>query len=239
MQHDHIPEPLQAADQVALERLAIPLGARRACLALVDARWVLQQVIDDAQDRVADGDGRPLLPRVPPTAGTAPGGRIPWSGRPPGPPRRGRRAARDCPSGSCRCAAGRHSGSCPGTFPPRTRGGPPSEPLHVRADLGHQHLGRPLPDARDGVQPRHGRGEGLGPRGDLGADLRDALIQEVEVVQLLCHQEALVRSEPTDQGLLQLGDLLAGAALRPVRRVALARSPRRSAPAAWRGLTCP
>ena len=113
------------------------------------------------------------------------------------------------------------------------------EALHVRADLGHQHLGRPLPDARDGVQSRHGRGEGLGAGGDLRADLGDALIQEVEVVELLGHQEALVRSELADQRPLQLGNLLAQPSFGQVRPAGSARSPPRSAPAGSPGRTCP
>jgi nitronate monooxygenase len=32
------------------------------------------------------------------------------------------------------------------------------EPRHVRADLGDENLRSPLPDTRDGVQPRHRRG---------------------------------------------------------------------------------
>jgi hypothetical protein len=77
------------------------------------------------------------------------------------------------------------------------------EPLHVRADLGAEDLRCPLPDTWDGVQPRHGRGERLGSGGVLGADLRDALIQEVEMVELLRYQEALVRSEAANQCPLQ------------------------------------
>ena len=82
------------------------------------------------------------------------------------------------------------------------------EPLHVRADLGDEDLRCPLPDTWDGVQPRHGRGERLGSGGDLGADLRDALIQEVKLSEVLRLQEALVRSEAANQRPLQLRDLL-------------------------------
>ena len=105
-------------------------------------------------------------------------------------------------------------------------------------DLRDQDFRRALPNAWDGVQSRHGRGKGLGSRGDLGADLRDALIQEVEVVELLRHQEALVRSEPADQRLLQLGDLLAQPSFGQAGEPASARSPRRSARGAWLGRTC-
>ena len=64
------------------------------------------------------------------------------------------------------------------------------EALHVRAHLGHQHLGRPLADARDSVQLGHGGGERFGAGGDLPTDLRDTLIQKVEVIQLLRYEEA-------------------------------------------------
>jgi hypothetical protein len=83
------------------------------------------------------------------------------------------------------------------------------EPLHIRADLGHQHFCRALPDARDGVQLRNGRGEGLRPHGDLRADLGDTLIQEVKLSEVLRLQEALVWSESADRRLLHMGNLRA------------------------------
>jgi hypothetical protein len=60
VKHDGVPEPLQVLHQVSLDRLSVALGDVGASF-VVDAGWVLQQVIGDAQDRVADGDRRPLL----------------------------------------------------------------------------------------------------------------------------------------------------------------------------------
>ena len=69
------------------------------------------------------------------------------------------------------------------------------------ADLGDQDLGRPRPDARDAVQPRDRPGHRAGPFRDLGAELRDAPVEELQVVELLRHEEALVRPEVADEGL--------------------------------------
>src|SRR3954447_9531600 len=59
---DHrVAESLQAADQVALNGLAVLLVGIVDAALLVDARRISQQVIDDAQDGMAHGDGGPLF----------------------------------------------------------------------------------------------------------------------------------------------------------------------------------
>ena len=240
LKHDRVPEPLEAADQVALDRLAVALGDVVGAALLVDAGRVVQQVVDDAQDRVANGDGGPLLAPSRRQASVlrlerGPLGAAGCLGR------LGERSTQPR-TALPRLAAALLAGTLvvARTHPrPRREVVSRREPLHVRADLGDQHFGRPLPDAGDGVQSRHRRGEGLGPGGDLRADLRDALIQEVEVVELLRHQEALVRSELADQRLLQLGNLLAQPSFGQARRAASAPSPQRSAPAGWPVRTCP
>ena len=82
------------------------------------------------------------------------------------------------------------------------------------ADLRHQRLGDGAPDAGDGIQPRDRVLVRAHALGDLGADPRDRLVQEVDVGQLLGHQEALVRPDASRQRPLQLGELLAQATLR-------------------------
>jgi hypothetical protein len=96
----------------------------------------------------------------------------------------------------------------PGTSPPTTPGGGLSGTAPGLCRPRHQDLRRPLPDPRNGVQLRDDRADRLRPPGDLGADLLDALIREVEVVEVLRHQEALVRPEPAHQGPLKLGSRL-------------------------------
>src|SRR5215212_7192544 len=61
MKHDRISELLEAADQMPLDCLAVALVASVGASLLIDAGRVSQQVIDDAQDRMPDGDGRALL----------------------------------------------------------------------------------------------------------------------------------------------------------------------------------
>jgi hypothetical protein len=55
---------------------------------------------------------------------------------------------------------------------------------------------------------------GAQARGDLGADLRERGVQEVDVGQLPGHQEPLVLAEASGQGALELRQLGAEAPLR-------------------------
>ena len=75
----------------------------------------------------------------------------------------------------------------------------------IDADLGDQRRGHGATDTGDGVQSRHGLRHRLRPGGDLGTDRRDARIEEVEMVQLLRYQEALVNLRATDTVLPGMG----------------------------------
>ena len=196
------------------DRLTIALVEVVAAQIAVD-RALRQQVVDDDQDGVGDGDGRlrpaaagcqaPVLRRQVGALGAGGGvGGLDQAGPQPGTALAGRAA----------CGACRRSRGCPGTARPRRPGAWRWGSASVGADLGHQRLGRRAPDAGDRVQPRDRvlvRAQALG---DLGADPGDRRVEEVDVGQLLGHQEALVRPDAPDQRPLQLGDLLAQATLR-------------------------
>jgi hypothetical protein len=59
------------------------------------------------------------------------------------------------------------------------------EAREIRANLGHQRLGEGTPDTGDGIQSRDRVLVGAHALSDLGADPSDALVQEVDVGQLL------------------------------------------------------
>jgi hypothetical protein len=115
---------------------------------------------NDAQDRAADGDGCPLLAPLLDT-GTVPVGRSPRCRRP---------------------ALSRLLGDPWATHArPRREVAGSREAAHVGSHLGQQNLRRP-PHAWNGVQPHDGLGSRMGLGRDLGADLRDAPVQDVKKV---------------------------------------------------------
>jgi hypothetical protein len=92
---------------------------------------------------------------------------------------------------------------------PRRQVGGGWEACHVHADLGHEHFGGAPTDARNGVEQRHGLLKRAHALRDLGVHQRDEVVQEVDVRQLLCNQEALVGLKLAGKRLLELGHLLA------------------------------
>jgi hypothetical protein len=83
------------------------------------------------------------------------------------------------------------------------------EAREIGADLGDQHLGDGTTDAGNGIQPRNDLLVRAHARTDLGTHLGDALVQDVDVAQLLGHQEALVRTDAPDECLFSLRELFA------------------------------
>ena len=87
------------------------------------------------------------------------------------------------------------------------------EAAHVGADLGDDALGGAPVDAGDGAQQPHLTPERGEHPVDLGRQLGDRLVQEVDLGQDGSDQQGVVGPEAPDQGLLELGDL--GGRIRP------------------------
>src|SRR5215207_1491970 len=92
---------------------------------------------------------------------------------------------------------------------PRPRSQVPigAEAAHVRADLGQYCLRRTPSHPRDCLQSLNCFSERTHPLGKLRTQLLDGLLEEVDVRQLLGHEEALVRSGTSPRSSLQLRDL--------------------------------
>ena len=87
---------------------------------------------------------------------------------------------------------------------------------HVRAHLGDDRLGRPHVDPRDRVEQVTGMGERGDRRLDLPIEHRDRLVELLDVAEGEADEEGVVTGEAPDEGLAQLGDPPAQAALREV-----------------------
>jgi hypothetical protein len=87
------------------------------------------------------------------------------------------------------------------------------KPAHVGADFGNQRLCDIAADAWNRVQAGNNCLPWTHAIGDLDADVVDRSIDSLNLLQLLANEEALMGFYPTDQGLLQLWDLLAHTAL--------------------------
>ena len=66
------------------------------------------------------------------------------------------------------------------------------ETAHVRADLGDEDLGRPLPDPGDRVQEGNGLLLRRQPLVNFPTDALDGLVQVLQRAQVLGQQEAMV-----------------------------------------------
>ena len=83
------------------------------------------------------------------------------------------------------------------------------EATRMEPHLGHEGFGYHQSAVGDGIQTRDcflGRAH---PRGDLGADPGNGLVQDVNVGHVLSYQEALVLPDAPHERPLHLGDLLA------------------------------
>jgi hypothetical protein len=76
------------------------------------------------------------------------------------------------------------------------------EPRHVEPDLGDERFGGAAADAWDGVQAIECRLKRAKSLLHFGIELLDELVECIEVSQLLSEQEALMRSELTDERAL-------------------------------------
>src|SRR5919199_5669043 len=87
---------------------------------------------------------------------------------------------------------------------PRGEMGSAREAAQVGADLSQQYFGGAASDPRDAIQTVDLVLKRLQPVGYLLTQPSDRLIQEIDVRQLLGHEEALMGSEATSQGTLEL-----------------------------------
>jgi hypothetical protein len=214
-----IPEALQAMDEPPRYPLAIPLIEVVAAQVAIDCP-LRQHVVDDDQDRVGDGDGclRPAAPGCQPPVLRCQVGSL-------GAGRGVRRLDQTRPQPGTSLAGGAAPAFASALMIARTQPGPGGQILcgreagEIDADLGDQRLGHGATDAGDGVQSRDCLLVGAHAFGNLPAHLGDARIEEVDVGELLGNQETLVRPEVSDQGLLQLGELLAQPTVRELREL--------------------
>ena len=75
------------------------------------------------------------------------------------------------------------------------------EPRHVDAQLGRDHLGRPARDAGNRVKPGEGIGVRGGERRDVALTGGDVLVENVDVVEELGQQKAVMGGDPPGQRL--------------------------------------
>jgi hypothetical protein len=92
------------------------------------------------------------------------------------------------------------------------------EPRKLCPELRQQHLGRVAVHPGDRVQPLHRLLNGAQALGDLGAQPRDLLVEEVDVGQMRRQQQAVVPADAPGQRPLQLCPLRPQPAFSQVRQ---------------------
>src|SRR5262244_1151564 len=198
-----IAESLDAVNRPPQGRLAITLvKVIAAQFPIRPAR--VQDMINDRQQGVSDGEDRPFAPTPPSQAMVL--SREVGATRACGRPRRLHQALTQPRVALARAPTLTLAGTLLGARAqpcPRRQVRGRGEVAHVGADLGQDFFGRSPSDPGNGVQTLAGLLTGAHPEGELRAEVSDLMVAEVQVAQQAREQEPLMRSHQPLPRLLQ------------------------------------